>query len=78
MIVVAFLGLALSLQVAQQTSIRTDGNGSASRTVPAPTDSTATALRVTEPPVIDGKGDDQDNAQIDLHLAVPLAYDDAA
>ena len=27
---------------------------------------------------IDGKGDDQSNAQIDLHLAVPLAYDDAA
>ena len=27
---------------------------------------------------IDGKGDDQTNAEIDLHLQVPLAYDDAA
>jgi hypothetical protein len=59
MIVVAFLGLALSLQVAQQTSSRTDGNGSASITVPAPTDSTATAVRATDAPLIDGKGDDQ-------------------
>src|SRR4026207_1136221 len=58
MIVAAFLGLALSLQ-AQQTSIRTDGNGSATRTVPAPTDSTATAVRAPDAPVIDGKGDDQ-------------------
>ena len=58
MIVAAFLGLALSLQV-QQTSIRTDGNGAASITVPPPTDSTATALRAADAPVIDGKGDDQ-------------------
>lgn len=27
---------------------------------------------------IDGKGDDQYNAQIDLHLKVPIAYDDAS
>ena len=27
---------------------------------------------------IDGKGDDQYNAQIDLHLKVPLMYDDAS
>lgn len=60
MIVAALLGLALSLQAPQHASIQTDGNGSASSAkIPLPTDSTATALRATDPPVIDGNGDDQ-------------------
>jgi hypothetical protein len=59
MIVAALLGLALNIQIAQQTSIRIDGNNSGSPSVPPPTDSSATALRVTDAPVIDGKGDDQ-------------------
>ncbi|MDP9177776.1 MAG: carbohydrate binding family 9 domain-containing protein [Gemmatimonadota bacterium] len=58
MIGAALLGLALSLQATQQAS--TPANGvPATRTVPPPTDTSATALRADVPPVIDGKGDDQ-------------------
>ena len=59
MIVAPLLGLALSLQATQPVSIRSDGNASTSRTVPAPTDTSATALRADVPPVIDGRADDK-------------------
>ena len=58
MIVAALLGLALNLQAAQQVSIRSDGN-STPRAVPAPTDTSAVALRTADPPKIDGKDDDK-------------------
>lgn len=59
MIVPALLALALSLQVSQDSPIRTDGRGSAPPTVSPPTDTSATAIRATVKPVIDGKDDDQ-------------------
>ncbi|MFN2602517.1 MAG: DUF5916 domain-containing protein [Gemmatimonadaceae bacterium] len=59
MIVAALLAFALNLQAAQQVSIRTDGNSSTARTVPAPTDTSAVALRADSPPVIDGRDDDK-------------------
>ena len=54
MIVTALLGLALSLQVTQQVPVSADP-----RPVPAPTDSSATAIRADVAPVIDGKDDDR-------------------
>ncbi len=59
MIVPTLIGLALSLQATQLTPARTDGHGPTSRTVPPPTDSSATAMRADVPPVIDGRDDDQ-------------------
>jgi len=59
MIVAAILGLALSLQATQQVPIRADTRASSSSTVPAPTDSSATAVRTAAAPVIDGKDNDQ-------------------
>jgi len=56
----ALLGIALSLQVAsaQSPSPRADGSPKAPRTVPAPTDSSATALRADGGISIDAKDDD--------------------
>ena len=61
MIAAALLGLALSVQAIQQSppAGRPDGRPSASITVPAPTDTSATAVRATSAPVIDGRDDDQ-------------------
>ena len=54
------LGLALSLQVPQGNHASTVGARVAeTKSVPAPTDSGAYAVRATTPPVIDGKDDDQ-------------------
>jgi hypothetical protein len=57
MIVSTILGLALSLQATQQPPITT--TGSASITVPPPTDTSATAVRAASAPVIDGRDNDQ-------------------
>jgi hypothetical protein len=57
MIVASLLGLALTLQTASQNPIRADGS-SGSRTVPAPTDTSATATRAEVAPTIDAKEDD--------------------
>ena len=56
----ALLGIALSLQVAsaQAPPARADGAPKAPRTVPAPTDSSATALRADGGISIDAKDDD--------------------
>jgi uncharacterized protein DUF5916/cellulose/xylan binding protein with CBM9 domain len=60
MIFTALLGLTLSLQATQQQApIRADGRAGATVSVPAPTDSSATAVRATDAPSIDGKDDDQ-------------------
>ena len=59
MIVTALLGLAMSLQTSQQVPIRADGRAGATVSVPAPTDSSAHAVRATDAPSIDGKDDDQ-------------------
>jgi hypothetical protein len=53
----SLLGLALSLQATQQGPITT--TGSASFTVPPPTDTSATAVRAASAPVIDGRDNDQ-------------------
>jgi len=55
------LGLVLNLQTIQQSppAGRPDARPSASITVPAPTDTSATAVRATSAPVIDGRDDDQ-------------------
>ncbi|HEY2067168.1 MAG TPA: carbohydrate binding family 9 domain-containing protein, partial [Gemmatimonadaceae bacterium] len=52
------LGLALSLQSPAQGRAATDTSAASSHVV-APTDSAATALRATTPPVIDGRDDDE-------------------
>jgi len=57
--VVALVAIALNLQAAQQVSIRTDGNSSTARAVPAPTDTSAVAFRTDSPPTIDGRDDDK-------------------
>jgi hypothetical protein len=57
MMVASLLGLALTLQTASQNPIRADGS-SGSRTVPAPTDTSATATRAEVAPTIDAKEDD--------------------
>ena len=57
MIAAALLGLSFSLQATQQASIST--TGSASITVPPPTDTSATAVRAASAPVIDGRDNDQ-------------------
>jgi hypothetical protein len=57
MIVASLLGLALTLQTASQNPIRADGS-SGSRTVPDPTDTSATATRAEVAPTIDAKEDD--------------------
>jgi hypothetical protein len=59
MIAPALLGFALSLQATQPVSIRTDVRAPNTITVPAPTDTSAHALRAAVPPVIDGKDADQ-------------------
>jgi hypothetical protein len=59
MIAATLLGLALSLQATQQQPIRADGRASTSSSVPAPTDSSATAVRASTAPVIDGKDNDE-------------------
>ncbi|MDP9200644.1 MAG: carbohydrate binding family 9 domain-containing protein [Gemmatimonadota bacterium] len=59
MIIAALVGLALSLQATQQVPTRADGRASRSPPVPAPTDSSATAVRAAAAPVIDGKDGDQ-------------------
>src|SRR5947209_18786115 len=58
--VVALLGLSMSLQVSTQAVSNGEVQQSAApaRSVPAPTDSTAVAVRTDAPPVIDGKDDD--------------------
>src|SRR5215212_4761209 len=56
----SLVGLALNLQVvAQNPSQRVDGSPSATASVPAPTDTSAHAVRAASPPSIDGKDDDQ-------------------
>jgi hypothetical protein len=59
MIVTALLGLTLSLQATQQQApIRADGRAGA-LSVPAPTDSSAHAVRAADAPSIDGRDNDQ-------------------
>ena len=59
MIASLLLGLALNLQAAQQVPVRADTRPATTYTVPAPTDTSAHAVRATTAPVIDGKPDDQ-------------------
>ena len=59
MIVAAVLGLAFTLQATQEVPMRASTQTSPASTIPAPTDTSATALRAAVPPVIDAKGDDQ-------------------
>jgi hypothetical protein len=55
----SFLGLALNLQVvAQAPSQRSDAKPANAAAVPAPTDTSATAVRAESAPSIDGKDDD--------------------
>jgi hypothetical protein len=53
------MGLAITLQAVQQAPSRTDGRAAISPSVPAPTDSSATAVRAASAPVIDGRDNDQ-------------------
>jgi hypothetical protein len=59
MITAAVLGLALNLQAAQDVPVRPTAHSSDPRTVAAPTDTSATALRADVAPVIDGRDADQ-------------------
>ena len=59
MIVAAVLGLAFTLQATQEVPMRASTQTSPASTIPAPTDTSATALRAAVPPVIDARGDDQ-------------------
>jgi Domain of unknown function (DUF5916)/Carbohydrate family 9 binding domain-like len=54
----ALLGLALSLQISEQPTARTDARPPTTSRSAAPTDSGAIAVRASPPPVIDGKDDD--------------------
>jgi hypothetical protein len=56
--VATLVGLALSLQLPQHATIRTDSAASRLLRVAAPTDSGAVAIRTSAPPVIDGIDDD--------------------
>jgi hypothetical protein len=58
MIAISLLGLSLTLQAAQQVPLRTDAQATTAVTVPAPTDSSAGAVRARSAPLIDGKDDD--------------------
>jgi hypothetical protein len=58
MIAAALIALAFNLQVAQQSPSTTDSRPSTPLSVPAPTDTSATAFRAQSPPVIDGKDND--------------------
>jgi len=53
------LGLTLTLQLAAQTQAPASAGRSAPLSVPAPTDTSATAVRAQSAPVIDGKDQDQ-------------------
>ncbi|MEP6905857.1 MAG: DUF5916 domain-containing protein, partial [Gemmatimonadales bacterium] len=53
------LGLALSLQLAAQSQTPANGSSTARLSVPAPTDTSVTAVRAQSAPVIDGRGEDQ-------------------
>src|SRR5690349_5424747 len=57
MILSALLGLALSLQLPQARTVA-DARRTTPRTVPAPTDSNAVAIRAEAAPAIDGTDDD--------------------
>ena len=59
MIVAVVMGLAITLQASQQIPSRADGRAATPLTVPAPTDSSATAVRTAAAPVIDGRDNDQ-------------------
>jgi len=59
MIFAAVLGLALTLQATQETPMRANAQTATPRTIAAPTDTSATALRANVSPVIDGKDNDQ-------------------
>ncbi|HMF86972.1 MAG TPA: DUF5916 domain-containing protein [Gemmatimonadaceae bacterium] len=59
MIVAIVMGLAFSVQASQQVPNRVDGRAAPPLSVPAPTDSSATAVRAAAAPVIDGRDNDQ-------------------
>ena len=59
MIVAAVLGLAFTLQATQDVPMRANAQTPTPSSIPAPTDTSATALRAVVPPVIDARGDDQ-------------------
>ena len=59
MIVAIVMGLAISVQASQQAPNRVDGRAAPQLSVPAPTDSSATAVRAAAAPVIDGRDNDQ-------------------
>lgn len=59
MIVAAILAFALNIQAAQQSPSIAQSRPSTPLSVPAPTDTSATAYRAETPPVIDGKDADQ-------------------
>jgi hypothetical protein len=64
MIATALVGIALTLQAIQTVPVRADGRNHPSATISAPTDSSATAVRADEAPVIDGKDTDPVWSQI--------------
>ena len=59
MIATAMVGIALTLQAVQATPVRAERTPVAPAVVPAPTDSTAHAVRAEDAPVIDGKDADR-------------------
>ena len=58
MIVAAVLGLAFTMQATQEVTMRANAQSPTPSSVPAPTDTSATAMRANVAPVIDAKGDD--------------------